>query len=73
MLLLTKIFDILNNYSNKDNLINKVRISPDNKRIVVDANFNKAITIRQENNKLIIEGDTDYCNRIKDIIEEAIR
>lgn len=73
MLVLTKIFDILNRYPNTDNLISKVRISPDNKRIVVDVNFNKAITIRQESNKVILDGDADYCDRIKDIIEEELK
>ena len=67
-----RIFDILSEYNNEDNLINKVRMSPDGLRIVVDVNFNRAITIREVSNEIRIEGDPVYAEKIKSIIEEAL-
>lgn len=67
-----RIFDILSEYNNEDNLINKVRMSPDGLRIVVDVNFNRAITIREVSNEIRIEGDPVYVEKIKSIIEEAL-
>ena len=70
-MILDKLFDRLLTYDS-DGLIEKVRMSPDKSRIVVDVNFNRALTIKVDNNKIIVEGDPVYADKLKTIIQEVL-
>lgn len=70
-MILDKLFDRLLTYDS-DGLIEKVRMSPDKSRIVIDVNFNRAITVKANNNEIIVEGDPIYVDKIKTIIQEVL-
>lgn len=70
-MILDKLFDRLLTYDS-DGLIEKVRMSPDKSRIVIDVNFNRAITVKADNNEIIVEGDPIYADKIKTIIQEVL-
>ncbi len=70
-MILDKLFDRLLTYDS-DGLIEKVRMSPDKSRIVIDVNFNRAITVKANNNEIIVEGDPIYADKIKTIIQEVL-
>lgn len=65
------LYDKLLTYDS-DGLIDKIRMSPDKSRIVVDVNFNRALTIKVDNNKIIVEGDPVYADKLKTIIQEVL-
>lgn len=73
MSVLDKIYDIVNNINSDKILIDKVRYSPDKSRLIVDIQFNRALTIRAFNNKVLIEGDKLYSEILKQLIEEELR
>lgn len=68
---LDTLYDKLLTYDS-DGLIDKIRMSPDTSRIVVDVNFNRALTIKIDNNKIIVEGDPVYADKLKTIIQEVL-
>ena len=70
-MILDKLFDRLLTYDS-DGLIEKVRMSPDKSRIVIDVNFNRAITVKANNNEITVEGDPIYADKIKTIIQEVL-
>ncbi len=65
-----KVYEIVS--SLQDNLISKVRYSPDNKSIIVDINYNKSLRIDVINNIVYIRGDKLAANKLKKLIDERI-
>ena len=69
-IIIEKVYEIVS--SLQDNLISKVRFSPDNKSIIVDINYNKTLRIDVINNTVYIHGDKIAANKLKKLIDERI-
>lgn len=73
MPVLNKIYDIVSNINSDKILIDRVRYSPDKSRLIVDIQFNRALTIRAFDNSVLIEGDKLYSEILKQLIEEELK
>lgn len=70
--ILSSIYSLLQKYIN-NGFICKVRLSPDEKLIIVDINYNKALSIHVRNNTVYIEGNKIDADKLKAIIEKEIK
>lgn len=66
---LEKIYNILKDTSNYDDKISDVRLSPDNKKIILDMKFNKALEVFIRDNDVIIKGDNNYGTYVQKILQ----
>ena len=66
---LEKIYNILKDTSNYDDKISDVRLSPDNKKIILDMKFNKALEVFIRDNDVIIKGDNNYGTYVQQILQ----
>lgn len=72
-MILEKIFKILENLKLSETLINKVRWSPTRDAIIVDINYGKVLRVCAEKNVVHIQGDNIIGNKLKKMIEGAIK
>lgn len=69
---LDRIYEILTKINSDKILIDKIRYSPDKSRLIVDIQFNRALTIQAFNNTVLIQGDKLYSKILKQLIEEEL-
>ena len=71
-MILKRVHEILQDLKDDQNLIGKIRWSPDNKALIVDINYNKVLRISVIRNEVHIQGDLNTGNKLKQMIEGAI-
>lgn len=72
MSVLDRIYEILAKINSDKILIDKIKYSPDKSRLIVDIQFNRALTIQAFNNTVLIQGDKLYSKILKQLIEEEL-
>ena len=72
MSVLDRIYEILAKINSDKILIDKIKYSPDKSRLIVDIQFNRALTIQAFNNTVLIQGDKLYSKILKQLIEEDL-
>lgn len=72
-MLLDRVFNILSQAADTNDLIDKVRYAPDKQALVVDIRYNKALRVCTKNNEVHVQGDLSAAEKLKEIIEGAIQ
>lgn len=72
-MIINRVYEILKNISKSNDFVCKVRWAPDNKSLVVDINYNKALRVCVIRNEIHIQGDINLGNKLKELIEGALK